>query len=174
MNHIDKWTMINSTIRTEKIAILALQETHLDEALLQDIKHCFGKSFDIFNSSEPGNPRGSAGVAFIINKALIATTSLQMNVLRQGRAIMIKIKWSDVNEISLINIYAPNNTREQPAFWAQIDLERRAKHLPKPDFLLGDFNITEDLIDHSPPKLNDRTAIESLRETRHVWGIQDQ
>ena len=27
----EKWSMINNTIRTNKIAILALQETHLDE-----------------------------------------------------------------------------------------------------------------------------------------------
>ena len=76
MTHIDKWTMVNSTIRTEKIAILALQETHLDGARLDDIKRCFGKSFDIFNSSEPDNPRGSAGVAFVINKALIAPNNV--------------------------------------------------------------------------------------------------
>ncbi|KAF8494913.1 hypothetical protein F5888DRAFT_1635839 [Russula emetica] len=88
--------------------------------------------------------------------------------------MMLKIKWSDTNEIAIINIYAPNNPREQPAFWAQVDLERRAKRLPRPDFLLGDFNITEDPIDRSPPKANNRTAIESLRETRHAWGIQDQ
>lgn len=174
MNHIDKWATINSTIRTEKIAILALQETHLDERMLGDITRCFGKNFDIVNSSDPGNPRGSAGVAFVVNKALIAPTKMDTYILRQGRAIMLKIKWSDVDEITIINIYAPNNTREQPTFWAQVDLERRTKHLPKPDFLLGDFNITEDPIDRSPPRANDRTAIEALRETRHTWGVQDQ
>ncbi|KAI0282258.1 Endonuclease/exonuclease/phosphatase [Russula aff. rugulosa BPL654] len=173
MNHIDKWTTINSTIRTEKIAILALQETHLDEDRLTDINRCFNKSFDVINSSDPTNPQGSAGVAFLINKALIAPTNVKTYVLKQGQAIMMRIKWSET-EIIILNIYAPNNVREQPAFWAELDLERRAKRLPKPDFLLGDFNITEDPIDRSPPKMNNQAAIEALRETRHDWGIQDQ
>jgi exonuclease III len=174
MDHIDKWTTINNTIRTEKIAILALQETHLDEERINDINHCFSKNFDVFNSSDPENPRSTAGVAFLINKALLAPTSVKTYVLKQGRALMMKIKWSDINEVTLINIYAPNNVREQPIFWAEINLERRMKHLPKPDFLLGDFNLTEDPIDRSPPKANDHLALEALRETRHDWGVQDQ
>jgi len=84
MNHIDKWATINSTIRNEKIAILALQETHLDGRMLDDINRCFGKNFDIANSSDPGNPRASAGVAFLINKALISPTSISTHVLKQG------------------------------------------------------------------------------------------
>ncbi len=88
--------------------------------------------------------------------------------------MILKIKWSDADEISIMNIYAPNSPREQPTFWAEVDLERRTKHLPKPDFLMGDFNITEDPIDRSPPKPNDNAAIEALRESRHNWGVQDQ
>jgi exonuclease III len=174
MDHIDKWTTINNTIRTGKIAILAIQETHLDEERLNDINRCFSKSFDILSSSDPDNPRASAGVAFLINKALLAPTSVKFHVLKQGRAILLKIKWSDTSEATIINIYAPNDVREQPAFWAQVDLARRAKRLPRPDFLLGDFNITEEAIDRSPPKLNNIRALEALRETRHEWGVQDQ
>ena len=174
MDHIEKWTLINSTIRTERIAILALQETHLDEGRLNDIQRCFGKSFDIFSSSDSENPRGSAGVAFLINKALLAPISVKTHVLKQGRAIMMRIKWSDNNEVTIVNIYAPNNVREQPTFWAQIDLERRAKNLPKPEFVLGDFNLTEEPLDRSPPVMNNRQAIDALRETRHDWGVQDQ
>ncbi|KAI0264828.1 Endonuclease/exonuclease/phosphatase [Russula aff. rugulosa BPL654] len=175
MDHINKWTLINSTIRTEKIAILALQETHLDEERLNDIKNCFSKNFDIYSSSDPENPRGSAGVAYIINKAIIAPTSVRTNVLKQGQAIMLRIMSPPyINEVTLINIYTPNNARDQPTFWEEIDRERREKHLSKPDFLLGDFNIKEDLIDRSPPTLNNHQAIEVLRETRHSWGVQDQ
>ncbi|KAH9971886.1 hypothetical protein BJV74DRAFT_751997, partial [Russula compacta] len=46
--------------------------------------------------------------------------------------------------------------------------------LPKPDIVLGDFNITEDAINRSPPKLNERTATEALRDLRTKWGVQDQ
>jgi len=51
--------------------------------------------------------------------------------------------------------------------------ERRAKHLPIPDFTLGDFNVTEDPMDRTPPKLDDKSAIAALREIRHEWDIRD-
>jgi hypothetical protein len=41
--------------------------------------------------------------------------------------------------------------------------ERQARHLPIPDFTLGDFNITEDAIDRMLPKLDDEAAINTLR-----------
>ena len=71
MSCIDKWASINRTILNERIAILALQETHLDEHLLEQIRSCFGKNLEIINSPLPSSPRASAGVAFIINKALM-------------------------------------------------------------------------------------------------------
>ena len=35
-------------------------------------------------------------------------------------------------------------------FWETIDIERRARGLRRPDFMLGDFNVTEDNIDRAP------------------------
>jgi hypothetical protein len=81
MNYIDKWSIINSTLRKEKIAILALQEMHLDDERLTDINNCFGTSFDIINSSTPGNEQTTAGVTILLNKALIAPTSTQTHIL---------------------------------------------------------------------------------------------
>lgn len=44
-----------------------------------------------------------------------------------------------------------DNLSKQVAFWARLTAERRRRRLTKPDFVLGDFNITEDAIDRSPP-----------------------
>ena len=54
-------------MKENKLAILALQETHLDNDLLQSVNECFGKHLTIVNSNLPENPRSSAGVAFVIN-----------------------------------------------------------------------------------------------------------
>ena len=35
LNAVDKWARINSTLRNNKIAVLALQETHLDEGIVE-------------------------------------------------------------------------------------------------------------------------------------------
>lgn len=116
MSCIDKWAMVNRIIHNERIAILALQETHLDQHLLDQVKNCFGKNLEITNSALPDSPRASAGVAFVINKALIRPKDLDITKLVLGRALMIKLKWLESCETSIINIYAPHNRKEQPNF----------------------------------------------------------
>lgn len=70
-------------------------------------------------------------------------------------------------------MYAPNNRSEHTNFWVKIMMARRTKHLPIPDFTLGDFNVTEDAIDRMPPRLDDESAIAALREMRHEWDVRD-
>jgi hypothetical protein len=106
LNIIDKWTRINSTLRQNKIAILALQETHLDEQSVEAIERCFGKSFELQYSSDPENPRSKAGVAFVINRALIPTKDIKLHVLVPGHAIMLQLQWPDANHLSIINTVA--------------------------------------------------------------------
>ena len=66
----EKWSEINATMKKERIAILAIQETHLDEQSLNDVNRLFGKRLSIHNSPDATNPRSTAGVAFAINKDL--------------------------------------------------------------------------------------------------------
>jgi exonuclease III len=109
MSGIDKWVTINWTINDNKIAILALQETHIDHELLHNVRSCFGKRLEIVHSQDPTNPRVTAGVAFVINKSLIKPREYKMYVLQEGRAAALKIKWLENEETTLINVYAPNN-----------------------------------------------------------------
>jgi len=173
MNCIDKWAMVNQTIYNERIAILALQETHLDQKLLDRVNSCFGKNLEIVNSALPNNPRASAGVAFIINRALISPKEYSVTELVPGRAIMLKIKWLEQCETSIINIYVPHNRDEQLNFWANVITNRCTQRLPLPDFVLGDFNITEDAIDRTPAHQDDQEAVETLRGVRCEWNLLD-
>ena len=91
-----------------------------------------------------------------------------------GHAIMMQMKWPDTNNLSIVNIYASSQKRDQPEFWATVELERRERHLPHPDFLLGDFNVTEDALDRAPLKFDNWQATDTLREIQLEWGIQDQ
>jgi len=115
----------------------------------------------------------SAGVAFVINKALIAHSELMTYELIEGHALAIKVKWHENKETVLINIYAPNNKSDHQPFWEQIDTKRRSKGVRKPNFMLGDFNLTEDTIDRSPPHQDDMNAIEALRNLHQNLEIQD-
>jgi exonuclease III len=173
MTGIEKWSTVNRTISDHKIAILALQETHLDPALLHDIDMCFGKRLTIINSQAPDNPRASAGVAFVINKTLIAPKEISTHELVKGRALALRIKWREDEEMALINVYAPNNRAEHSPFWKKVEAERRRHNIRRPDFLLGDLNVTEDPIDRAPAHADDLNAVEALRNFRHSLDLQD-
>ena len=173
MSCIEKWAAINHMIYNERIAILALQETHLDQTLLDQIIECFGKNLEIMNSPLPANPCASAGVAFIINKALIRPKELTLTEIEPGRAIMIRLKWLESCETSIVNVYVPHDRDAQPDFWAKAMLNRRTLRLPLPDFVLGDFNVTEDSIDRAPAHLDRPRATDAIREVRREWNIQD-
>jgi exonuclease III len=163
MNGIEKWSMVYQTMKENKVAVLTLQETHLDNTMLLSIDQCFGKRLRVINSKLPGNPRILAGVAFVINRALVAPKDLVAVELIEGRVLAIKFKWHNDKEIHLLNVYAPNDRRAHPGFWEMIDTKRQSKGLRCPDLMLGDFNVTEDPIDRVPAHLDDTDAIATLR-----------
>ena len=173
MNGIEKWSAVYQTMKESKTAILALQETHLDDTTLLSVNECFGKRISIVNSKLPGNPRASAGVAFVINRSLVAPKELEVTELIEGHALAIKFKWHGDRDILLINIYAPNNKNAHPEFWEMVDTKRRSKGLRRPDILLGDFNVTEEPIDRAPAHLDNTEAIAALRNLRQCLGMED-
>ena len=174
MNALEKWIWINYTIRINKIAILALQETHLNEEMADSIKRCFGKNFDLLYSSNPENPCTIARVVFVLNKALIPNRDPKLHVLAPSQAILLKINWPNDKPVKIMNIYASVQNHKQLVFWANVETEQHAQHLPYPNFLLEDFNITKDLINRSPPSADNQAATDILREIRLLWEIQDQ
>ena len=165
--------MINQTLNKHKIAILALQETHLDEAAIAEIRKSFSKKMHIEYSSDPSAPRSRTGVAFVINKSLIAPNNIKSVELYPGRALALRINWLEHESTTLINIYAPVNNSLQPQFWTDVETNRRAQSLPRPDFLLGDMNVTEDPIDRAPARDDDRAATDALRNIRLNWEVTD-
>ncbi|KAF8256345.1 Endonuclease/exonuclease/phosphatase [Lactarius quietus] len=160
-------------MKENRLAILALQETHLDEPLIHSINKCFGKRITVIYSQLPANPCLSARVAFVINKALIVARDMEKVELIEGRAMAIKFKWHENNDIILINVYPPNEKEDHHNFWEQVDSRRRAKGLRCPDMLLGDFNVTEDAIDRAPAHMDNINAIAALRNLRQCLGVKD-
>lgn len=172
-NNLEKWSMVNQTLNKHKIAILALQEMHLDQEHVDKLSRSFGKKMDIRFSADSDAPCATAEVAFIINKSLITPQKITTHEIIVGKALNIKVEWLDNETSSFMNIYAPNARAAHENFWQVVDKSRRDLHVPIPNFLLGDFNVTEDPIDQLPTRLDDPNTIEALRNTRLVWGIND-
>ena len=64
----DKWMYINQLVRSEKVAILAVQETHLTTQKIEELNQCFAATMIVRRSLDPVAPSEVRGVAFIINK----------------------------------------------------------------------------------------------------------
>jgi exonuclease III len=173
MTGIEKWSTIYYTMCDQKIAILAIQETHLDNELLSQVVQCYRKCLTLITSSNPTLPHISAGVAFAINKCLLNLSKITIFELVEGHALALKLKWHDMEETTLLNIYAPNSKASQPEFWRKLEMRKRLYRLRNPNFMLGDFNVTEDAIDCSSLHLDNPDAITTIRDKHHQWGLYD-
>ncbi|KAF8266729.1 hypothetical protein EI94DRAFT_1534652, partial [Lactarius quietus] len=115
-----KWAEINAMMKNDRIAILVVQETHLDETNTQQLYQAFGKRLKIYNSQLKNRPRTSAGLTFIPNKNLIKTDQVATYKLIKGKALAVKYTWMDNKETLIINVYAPNRRSNHQQFWKNI------------------------------------------------------
>ena len=65
---------------------------------------------------------------------------------------MITINWHLERKLTVLNIYAPNETSENAHFWETLLEKYRQGKYKKPDIIAGDFNVTEEAIDRLPPR----------------------
>ncbi|KAG2049146.1 DNase I-like protein [Suillus hirtellus] len=172
-SNISKWPIIQHIMREKKIGILCLQETHLNDEHETQIEALFSRRLKVINSKDPNCPGTSAGVAFVINQELTNADNTETFEIIQGRAIALTIKWHNNEKLTILNVYAPNNITQHPEFWEKINEKWQENNLPHPDFMLGNFNLTEDPLDRAPAKLDNENAISALRNLRNQLNVQD-
>ncbi|KAI0064248.1 DNase I-like protein, partial [Artomyces pyxidatus] len=169
----NKWTEIVNLVRTERIGILAVQETHLGATHVDGIENLFQKNILVLNSSDPTRPTSSAGVAFVLNRAITNIEDYTFTVIVPGRAIALTTKWHNDETLTMLNVYAPNHPNQHRAFWHAIRQEWRRLHMPRLDFMLGDFNLVEDALDRAPLRDDDEDAVAALRNLRTELNLRD-
>jgi len=168
----NKWMHLPQIIRENKIAILAIQETHLTDELATQFNNLFGNSLALHYSPDPVT-RNARGIALIVNKKLINTENIVESVITPGRAIELAIPWHDAQTLNILAIYAPNAPREIKEFWNDIHNTINNTTAPRPDIILGDFNLVEDAIDRLPSKQDEAQATEALREIKITYNLVD-
>jgi exonuclease III/ribonuclease HI len=169
-----KWHHVNQIMREKKIAVLAVQEAHMDEERQNEVEHLFKARLVIRASPNPNTPRGKEGVAIVINKELIDPDNAEFSVVIPGRAMQVKITQRRGAKINILTVYAPNNPSENADFWDK--LRERYENQPAsrtPDIILGDFNMVEDAIDRLPSHDDKARQVNALDDLKSELNIID-
>jgi hypothetical protein len=109
MNFLEKWATINTNLNQNKLAILALQETHLDQETVNRLRQIYKDKMEIIFSADPNSPRATAGIAFVINKKCLNLKDWTAHELIPGCALFLRIKWHESEYTSFLNVYAPTH-----------------------------------------------------------------
>lgn len=159
-------------INSSRTAVLAIQESHLTDDLVDNINRAFETKMKVFHSPLP-ETRNAAGVAIVINRGIINADNVTCSEIIPGRAILTTIPWHANSKIKILNIYAPNDPGSNEDFWIKInEITTRNPHL-KPDIMLGDFNLVEDSLDRLPCHHDDANAVAALGELKSNMNLID-
>ncbi|EPS92843.1 hypothetical protein FOMPIDRAFT_1033882 [Fomitopsis schrenkii] len=169
----NKWTALSQTMREKKLGIMALQETHLPPEDVETVHKMYGKRIRLVNSPDPTNASGARGVAIALNRELVDISDVTSHVLVPGRALIVRTKWHNDKYITIMNIYALNDVAANEEFWAAIENALDNPRVPKPDVLLGDFNLVEEAIDRLPMKDSTPGAVEALQSLLGKLHLHD-
>ena len=114
-----------------------------------------------------------AGVTIVINKGLLKSDNVQSNKIVPGRAILATIPWHGDTDLKILNIYTPNDAKNNENFWDHLNEALTNHPHLKPDIMLGNFNLVEDSLDRLPCHLDDASAVASLGELKSLTGLVD-
>ncbi|KAI1789415.1 Endonuclease/exonuclease/phosphatase, partial [Ganoderma leucocontextum] len=169
----EKWRRLNQIVRDRKIAILAIQETHMTCDRATELNNLFGATMTIYCSADPQNPTGARGVAIALNKRLTTDEGVEIMEVIPGRALLARIPWSSERKLTILNVYAPNDPVENEQFWEKLAHEREARRMLRPDIMLGDMNMVTSELDRLPRHPDRVQSVESLLRLEQSLGLAD-
>ena len=169
----EKWEHINQIMRDKKIAVLAVQESHLDKTAVDNLNSLFHIRLSVWNSGDPLHPSVGKGVALVLNKGLTRWREAVIRNIIPGRALLMCLPWQEDSVVNILAVYAPNMPQENAAFWSALSDKWEAGGLPIPDVMLGDFNVVEEAIDRLPPHRDNAQAVSKLVDFKSMHTLQD-
>lgn len=165
-----KYRDLTTIIRNKKIGILGLTETKLKNGDAQKIMNENPRI--LIESNEIGNNESKAGIAFVLNKDQIKNKRWTHNILIPGRLSALEFEWSEGNNLTILLLYAPNESKEKWELLKQVKEEvniRKDKNL----ILMGDFNMVEDAIDRSPQIYDEDRHVTEIKEMKEKANLVD-
>ena len=164
-----KWPTIVTLMRKQRILVLGVQETHLDEEEAMRISQMCPK-IELINN---GISKSKEGVAFIINKDLANNMTWSHKELIEGRASRLTIEIEKERGINIIVIYAPNSDNEKIEFFKELKEKLKEEKDMENTIIMGDFNSVENELDRLPHRKDEEKVIESWKKIRSKYGLID-
>ncbi|EPT04439.1 hypothetical protein FOMPIDRAFT_1091164, partial [Fomitopsis schrenkii] len=172
----NKWLHVNQLMRDKRIGVLVVQETHMDERRRQQVEDLFCQRIRIFATGDPDNPTGKGGVAIVLNKELVDAMAATAVTIKEGRALSAHIPHKQGKGLTVLGIYAPNDPVQNEYLWEDIVAfydHPLNKGVPRPNIMLGDFNIVEQALDRMPQHEDRRETVEGLRDLLIKLNLHD-
>lgn len=167
-----KWNEISSLIMQERIDILAVQETHLDEENTRRLNKVYEKRLH-FISTLDETTSNRMGVVVIMNKRSTRWKEATWEVITKGRALLVKVPWLQETSFSCMAVYAPNQSDQNKTFWKNVENNLQSRRHKKPTYMLGDFNIVEDSVDRLPPHADPSAPVNALIGLKMYLSMAD-
>lgn len=168
-----KWKDINHRMKTDRIALLAVQETHyLTQDCVDALNATHGFRMHISHDGDPDRPN-SKGIAIILNKYTTRWREAKTRSIIPGRAMYMTLPWHGNSALTVLAVYAPNTPSKNESFWRALQSRWEDDNLPPPDIVLGDFNVVEEAIDRKPAHIDEDAQTEALDSLKESLGVSD-
>ena len=166
INDYNKCLSIFNTLKTLNCEIIALQETHIIQKNIEQVKSLWPYD-SVWNPAPSSN---SCGTAILLGPK---TEKKGYTMDTTGRIITLKTQYND-NDIQITNIYAPNDNQHREHFFDQITnyMYNNTNH----SIITGDFNMVEKPeIDRVPPSKSSTytKGINNLNKLKQKYDLRD-
>jgi ribonuclease HI/exonuclease III len=166
---ISKYKDITTMLRKNKIYVLGIQETRLNDAEVQKLLN----ENPMIHIESNGNSTAKEGVAFVLNKNLLANKTWIHTTIIENRVSRLQLQLEENEGLDIILIYAPNETNAKLEFFEKLKQElNKIKDLSDP-ILMGDFNCVEDSIDRYPMREDDERLSIKIDELKKKYKWVD-
>ena len=157
-------------MRTNRVAILALQETHQMEDSIEELNKRY-KNLKFFGS---GLSTSSGGIMFVVSDGNGTQPNIGFEWFEKGRTGMLSLDYGD-QKLNIVNVYMPNHKVQQKE--ALVDLRRsldmKRDIINTELIVLGDWNFVEDRVDRSPQHDNDRRVTGEMAKLKATYDLTD-
>lgn len=153
-----------------KIAILAIQETHLMEESIKELNDKY-RHLKFFGS---GLSTSSTGILFIISDIAGTPQEINFTEIEKGRSGVLYLRYGS-QILNIVNVYMPNHKTQQKE--ALINLRQKLegiRNITDTELLIvGDWNFVEDRTDQSPQHNDDHGVTSKMTKLKTRFDLID-